>query len=162
MALNDKATQSAAGIKLYYAIETTAGSLPSSFSYIANITDLPAYDSPAAGLDATTTDETVAHRYIPGLKDGGDSWSPTANMSASLIDGWNALAASAASAFAQGKATWFTCVVPNFTKSWYIAGIPNEILWPGAGIDEVFQGEISITVTDASKGWQTKPTTLGS
>ena len=69
-----------------------------------------------------------------------------------------ALAASAASAFASGKATWFAVVVPNWTNALYIAGIPNEILWPGAGVDEVFQGDASMTVTDASEGWKAKPT----
>lgn len=152
--------QSTAGIKLYYKIESSAGSRPTSgYVEVANIVDMPAYDSARAGLDYTPVSETVAHRYIPGLKDGGDSWTLTANMSESLVSMWNTLATSAASAFAEGKATWFACVVPNWNNSLYIAGIPNEILWPGAGVDEVFQGDISMTVTDASTGWAAKPTT---
>lgn len=152
--------QSTAGIKLCYAIEATAGSLPTTFTEIAGIVDMPSYDAPRAGLDWTPISETLSHKYIPGLKDGGDSWTLTANMSESLISMWNTLATSAASSFASGKQTWFACVVPNWTNSLYIAGIPNEVLWAGAGVDEVFQGDISITVTDASKGWAAKPTTI--
>lgn len=158
MATNAIATP---GIKLYYAVEASAGTRPTSgYTEITNIVDLPSYDSARAGLDYTPLSETVAHRYIPGLKDGGDSWTMTANITESFISTWNALATSAASAFASGKSTWFAVVVPNFTNSLYIAGIPNELLWPGAGVDEVFQGDASLTVTDASTGWATKPTGL--
>ena len=151
--------QSTAGIKLYQAVEASAGTRPTSgYTEVTNIVDLPSYDSARAGLDYTPISETVAHRYIPGLKDGGDSWTFTANMTESFVSTWNALAASAASAFASGKATWFAVVVPNWTNALYIAGIPNEILWPGAGVDEVFQGDASMTVTDASEGWKAKPT----
>ena len=159
MALDSKVVQGTMGIKLYTATETTSGSLPSSgWSEIANIVDLPSYDAARSGLDYTPISETVAHRYIPGLKDGGDSWTLTLNMSESFVTAWNNLEGSATSAFAQGKATWFACVVPNWTNALYIAGLPNQILWPGAGVDEVFQGDVSITVTDASKGWAAKPT----
>lgn len=151
--------QSTAGIKLYYAVEASAGTRPTSgYTEVTNIVDLPSYDSARAGLDYTPISETVAHRYIPGLKDGGDSWTMTANMTESFVSTWNSLAASAASSFASGKATWFAVVVPNWTNALYIAGIPNELLWPGAGVDEVFQGDASMTVTDASEGWKAKPT----
>lgn len=159
MALNSTVVQSTAGIKLYTATETTANSLPTSgWTEIANVVDLPSYDAARSGLDYTPISETVAHRYIPGLKDGGDSWTLTLNMSESFVTSWNALETSATSAFASGKSTWFAVVVPNWTNALYIAGLPNQILWAGAGVDEVFQGDVSITVTDASKGWTTKPT----
>lgn len=159
MALTSTVVQSAAGIKMYTATEATAGTLPTTgWTEIANIVDLPEYAAPRAGLDYTPISETVAHRYIPGLIDGGDSWSFTVNMSEDFVTAWNALEATAMAAFAEGKATWFAVVVPGWDNAFYIAGIPNQILWAGAGVDEVFQGDASITVTDASKGWAAKPT----
>ena len=158
MALNSTTVQGTMGIKLYTVTETTAGSMPSSgWSEIANVVDIPALDSPRAGLDYTPISETVCHRYTPGLKDIGDSWTLTLNMSDGFVTSWNALEASAISAFSSGKATWFACVVPGWANAFYVAGIPNQILWPGAGVDEVFQGDVIITVTDGSKGWAAKP-----
>lgn len=159
MALTSTVVQATMGIKMYTATEATAGTLPTTgWTEIANIVDLPEYTAARAGLDYTPISELVAHRYIPGLIDGGDSWSLTVNMSEDFVTAWNALEGTATTAFADGKATWFAIIVPGWDNAFYVAGIPNQILWPGAGVDEVFQGNASITVTDASKGWAAKPT----
>ena len=140
------------GITLGYATEATAGSKPSSFTTVANVYELPEYDASAEGLDVTDLSDLEWMRYIPGLKDAGDDISISVHMVESNITAWDALVDSAKAAYASGKNTWFKITVPNWTKSFYFAGLPQKVGFGGASVNEVFSGTLHVTPNQID-GW---------
>ncbi|MBO5971150.1 MAG: hypothetical protein J6S14_21970 [Clostridia bacterium] len=149
---------STAGIQVYYATESTAGTRPTSgYTNLAHVKEIPEFDPGANGLQVTDLSDLVWHRYIPGLKDAGDDFAFTINAVEETITAWDALVATAKTAYEAGKRTWFAFVVPNWTKAFYIAGLPQSAGFAGASVDEVFDGTLHITPCDVA-GWQAAPT----
>ena len=96
------------------------------------------------------------HRYIDGVKDVGDSFDFTANLTASLKTSWNSLVTAAETAWASGFATWFEISIPNF-DSFYFAGIPTELGVNEMGVDAVIESTLHV-VPNQIAGWATAST----
>lgn len=140
------------GIKVKYCIETTAGTRPtSSFTELVGVVSVPEQNSAPNGLDCTPLSETIAHRYIPGLKDNGTDFSMNVNFTASMKTAWESLVTSATSAWASNKATWWEVNVPNF-GSYFFSGLPQTLGLPALEVDSVFQGDVHITPYE-TVGW---------
>lgn len=151
------AANSTLGINVYYAWQSSAGSRPATGYQLltSEITEAPAYDNAAQGIDVTPLSETVAIRRIPGLKDNGDDYALTANINQADITKWRGIVASAASLTAAGKYLELMFVVPGYTDAYYISGTPIEQGWAGAGVNEAFQGAYHITPYQ-DHGWNAK------
>ena len=144
------------GVKVKYAIETTAGSRPTT-SYV-NIPDIKAI--PDIALTPNQIDVTNLvdqyRRFISGVKDAGSDIQFTANMTASLKSIWNSLVTSAATAWASGKSTWFEVSIPNF-DSFYFAGIPSELGVAGMNVDAVVEAQLHV-IPNQIAGWASAST----
>lgn len=134
---------SSAGITIGYAVETTAGTMPSAFTDIPDITSLPALDSTPEGLDCTPLSETNYIRYTPGLADPGNDFAITANDTPAFRTAWNA-AVTAADALTDGKSMWFEIAIPNRPK-FHLSGVPAPLGWNGAEVNSVQQLTAHIT-----------------
>lgn len=144
------------GIKLKYAIETSAGSRPtSSYQEVPDIKEIPEINMTPSNLDVTNLVDGYK-RYIPGVKDAGNDIALTANLTASLKTVWSGLVASAASAWNSGKATWFEVAIPNF-DSFYFAGVPTEMGVSSMGVDAVVEAQLHI-IPNQIGGWATAST----
>ena len=145
------------GVKLKYAVETSAGTRPSSgFAQIPDIKSTPAIDINPNKLEVTNLEDQY-RRYVYGVKDVGDSFDFTANLTADLKTKWVSCVSAAASAWASGKATWFEIAIPNF-DSFYFAGIPSELGVNEMGVDAVIESTLHI-VPNKIAGWATASTT---
>lgn len=144
---------SSAGVQLKYAVETTAGSKPSSFTTIPSIKSVPDFNAEPSLLDVTDLSDTVWKRSIPGLKDVGGALAFTANMTASFKTAWNSLVSAAAAAKASNLSTWFEVSIPNF-DSFFFTGTPAELGLKGMDVDSVVEADGYITPNQIL-GWDT-------
>ena len=144
------------GVKLKYAVEVTKGSRPTTgYVQIPDIKATPAIDMNPAKIQVTNLEDEY-HRYIEGVKDVGDSFDFTANLTADLKSKWASLVAAAGSAYASGKATWFEIAIPNF-DSFFFAGIPVELGINEMGVDAVIESTLHV-VPNQIAGWAAKST----
>lgn len=144
------------GVKLKYKTESSAGTMPtSSFVEIPNIKSTPAIDINPSKIECTDLSDNY-RRYLDGVRDIGDSFDFTANLTADLKTKWNSCVSAAKTAWASGKATWFEISIPNF-DSFYFAGIPSELGVNEMGVDAVIESTLHI-VPNQIHGWDSAST----
>lgn len=145
------------GVKLKYAVETSAGSRPTTtYTEIPCIKNTPSIDINPAKIECTDLSDQY-RRYIDGVRDVGDSFDFTANLTASLKTTWATCVSAANSAWASGKSTWFEISIPNF-DSFYFAGIPTELGVNEMGVDAVIESTLHV-VPNQIAGWAAASTT---
>lgn len=146
------------GVRLYYAVETTAGTRPttrSAYTELVGIKGTPSFNPTPDNLETTTLNETEYKTYIPGLKDLGGALEFTFNMSQDLKTAWDALVTADTAARAAGKATWFYIEVPGLTDGLFFNGQPSPMGLPEMSVNSVLEVSNSITVTTEPE-WATK------
>ena len=148
------------GVHMYYAVEATAGTRPttkSSYTEPVGVKGIPSMNPTPDNLETTTLNETEYKTYIPGLKDLGGALEFTFNMSQDLKTAWDALVTADATARAASKSTWFYIEVPGLTQGLYFKGQPSAMGMPEMSVNSVLEVANSITVT-GEPIWESKPT----
>lgn len=148
---------STAGVALKYAVETTAGTRPTTgYTAIPNIKETPDFNPEPSTLEVTDLSDLVWKRYITGLKDPGGALSFIANLTSAFKTAWETLVSTYTTALASSKATWFEIVVPT-VGSFYFSGIPSELGINGMSVDEVAETSVYVTPNQIH-GWDTSST----
>ena len=151
---------SSAGVGVYYAVETTAGTTPTTgYTKLTGISAIPDINPEPSSLDSTTLDETEWKSYIPGLKDPGGALAFTANNTEQFQTEWAALVTAAENGAATeggALATWFAVIVPGLTKAFFFSGDPSPLGLSGVDVDSVLTVDAYITPTSIT-GWNVKP-----
>lgn len=151
---------STAGVTLWYAPETTAGTRPTTgFTQITEIKSIPELNPEPDNLETTTLEETEYRTYIAGLKDLGGALTFTANLTEVSMGEWEDVVAAYDAAAEENLALWFCIVVPGLTKALYFTGQPSPMGMPGMEVSSVLEVNLYITPTGAPV-WETKPTTV--
>ena len=146
------------GVQLWYAVEQTAGTRPTTgYTRIFGIKSTPSLNPSPDTLETTTLDELEYKTYIDGLKDLGGAIEFTFNLTEDLVTAWDTLMTAYTAAKATGKATWFTIVVPGLTKSFYFTGNPSNMGLPETSVNTVLEITNYITPTNAPEKFD-KPT----
>ena len=142
------------GVKLKYCVCTsTDGVRPTSgYTQIPDIKGTPAIDINPNKIEVTNLEDQY-RRYIDGVRDVGDSFDFTANLTSDLKTKWASCVSSAASAWASSMLTFFEIAIPNF-DSFYFAGIPTELGVNEMGVDAVIESTLHI-VPNKISGWAT-------
>ncbi len=141
---------STAGIHLLYAVESTAGTRPTTeYIDLKGVKSIPSLNPSPDSLETTDLNQTEYKTYIDGLKDVGGALEFTFNLNNTLITAWETLMAAYEAAKAQGKATWFLIYIPNLDKVFYFKGNPSNLGMPEAGVSSVLEITNYITPTDA-------------
>ena len=99
---------STAGIHLYYAVESTAGTRPldkASYTDLVGVKSTPSLNPAPETLETTTLNETEYKTYVDGLKDLGGALEFTFNLTELLIDRWDALMTAYEAGKAENKST---------------------------------------------------------
>ena len=146
---------STAGISIKYCVAAATGTTKptSGYTEIPNIKGIPDTLNPEPGtIQVTDLSDLEWHRFIPALKSMGGSLALTANYTQAFKTAWTTLKSAADAAFASDKLTWFEIVVPKMNASFYFAGMPSELGFPGAEVDEAFGGSVYIT-PNLITGW---------
>ena len=143
---------STAGITLKYAIETSANSKPASFTEIPDVVSIEAINEEPNMLDVTNLADLEWTREIPGLRSAGGALNITVNGTANFKSVWTTMCESAASARSGGKRTWFEITVPGFNSAFFITGMPSNLGFFGADVDNVYRGDVYIS-KNIFEGW---------
>ena len=128
---------STAGIKVKWAVESTANTKPSSFTALTGVKSISDLNPEPSQLDCTPLEELEWKQYVPGLKDVGGVVSFTANNTNAFQTEWESLVSAATTAASSDKATWFMIEVPGLTNSFYFTGIPSPLGLAAIEVDTI-------------------------
>ena len=146
-----------AGVHLKYAVETTAGTRPTSgYTDIPGVKSTPSLNPAPEALDATTLNETTYMVYVQGLKDLGGSLEFNFNLTQAFLDVWETLMTAAATAKAANKSVWFYIDIPGLTKGVFFKGDPADTGLPAMEVNSVLETTAYITPT-GEPTWEAKP-----
>lgn len=151
---------STAGIHLYYAVEQTQGTRPTTkadYTDLVGVKSIPSLNPSPETLETTTLNEIEWKTYIDGLKDLGGALEFTFNLTQDLVTMWDALMEAYEAAKATNKATWFLIDIPGLTEGLYFPGNPSSMGIPEAAVSSVLEITNYITPTGAPE-MAAKPT----
>lgn len=145
------------GIKVKWAVESTAGTRPTTgFAAIRGIKSIPEFGDAPNTLDVTPLSETSYHRYIPGLRDSGGAIGLTVNDYDDFRTDWDSMMSAYATAAASDKALWIEYEVPGLTTdgSFFYTAVPVELGFGGAEVDSVLENTAYL-MPNTVEGWGT-------
>lgn len=143
---------STAGIHLYYAVEKSKGTRPTTkadYKDLLGVKSTPDLNPAPDTLETTTLNETEWKTYIDGLKDMGGALEFTFNLTQELIELWDELMEAYEAAKATGLATWFLIDIPGLTEGFFFTGNPSSMGLPAAEVSSVLEITNRITPTGA-------------
>lgn len=157
---------SSAGVKIYYAPESSVDTCPSSgfkekatsatlniADYVTGISGLGAdYDM----LDVTPLSETSRHRFVKGLQNNDGSVEFNANINPTSRADWGEIVAEFA-ALTGGKSLWWEVILPGDTDGFFFRGEPLPMRFPDVDAGSAVQGAVQI-VENKCTGFATKIT----
>lgn len=147
-----------AGVSLSYAVESTAGTRPTTaYVKITGLKEVPDMNPAPDTLESTTLDELEYKTYVNGLKDLGGALGFTFNLTQEFITLWEALISAHGTAKAAGKGTWFQIIIPGITKALAFKGQPSELGLPGISVNSVIEASAYITPV-GEPAWETAGT----
>ena len=137
------------GIKVGYAIETTAGTKPTAFIWLPRCTSIGDIPLDQEDLDASAIEDRIT-RYVEGRQDTGGDWALTFNLTTETKTGLKTMLSASATGKASGLATWFTVWDPNdTTDAIFLTGRPGTKLPLGAiSGNEVRTIDLNITIDE--------------
>ena len=115
------------GIEFGYALESTAGTKPSTFTKLTRINSIGGIDLETEQIDASALEDYVT-RYIAGRQDTGGSWPVTVNPTDDTIAEWTTLIDAYQNRVDKNLSMWFVVWSPYLTKSFYIVAEPPKML----------------------------------
>ncbi len=148
---------STASLKLYYVVESTAGTRPTTgLTKIPEIKSVPSFNPTPETIDSTTLEETEYRTYVEGLKDMGGACEFGANLTADLITAWEACVA-AYDELDTTKAMWFYVIHDKLEKAIAFQGDPAPLGLNESSVGSMLETTLYITPNSAPE-WVTKPT----
>lgn len=143
---------STAGIHLYYAVEKTAGTRPttkSDYTDLVGVKSIPSLNPAPETLETTDLNQTEYKTYIDGLKDLGGALEFNFNLTQDLVDMWEGMMEAYETAKATNKSVWFLIDIPGLTNGLYFPGNPSSMGIPEAEVSSVLEITNYITPTGA-------------
>lgn len=136
------------GVKLSYAVETTAGTKPTdNYKHIPDIKSIASFNPEPNTADTTTFDNKEYTSSIALLKEMGGALPFDANFTQELFDLWENMVDDYETAIADGKRTWFCVDIPGFNKSAYFPGSPARMGIPEMSANSELSTTVYITPT---------------
>ena len=137
---------STAGMLVKYAVETTAGTRPTSgYTTIPGVKAIPAIYNDPNMLQSTPLSAEKNHTYIEGLNDSGGSIQLTVNDYEEFRDAWEDCVAAYA-ALTGGKTMWFEIAYQDGSNldSFYFPAQPLPLGFGGADVDSVLENNMNL------------------
>lgn len=138
---------STAGLKVFYAPETTAGSLPTSgWAELVGVKALPALGDSVNTLDTTCLSQTKCHTYIPGLADSGGAIQLTVNDAPAFRTAYDTMYSKYLSAVSSSLGFWVEYQYPSAysMSAFYIPVTVAQLGFGGADVDSVLENQLNI------------------
>ena len=137
---------STAGMLVKYAVETTAGTRPTTgYTTIPGVKAIPAIFNDPNMLQSTPLSATKNHTYIEGLNDSGGSIQLTVNDYDAFRTAWNACV-DAFDDLTGGKTMWFEIAYQDGSNldSFYFPAQPLKLGFGGADVDAVLENNLNL------------------
>ena len=137
---------STAGMLVKYAVESTAGTRPTSgYTTIPGVKAIPAIFNDPNMLQSTPLSATKNHTYIEGLNDSGGSIQLTVNDYDAFRTAWNACV-DAFDDLTGGKTMWFEIAYQDGSNldSFYFPAQPLKLGFGGADVDAVLENNLNL------------------
>ena len=160
---------STAGIKIYYAAESTAGTRPTALSawkekatgatlniadYVTGISGLTAdYEQ----YDVTPLSELYRHRFVKGLAGNDGNLSLSCNINPTSRTDWQKIVTEY-SGLTGGKGMWWAFMLPGDTQAAFFRAEPCPLGFPDVEAASAGQGAVQL-IENQYAGWDTFPTT---
>lgn len=148
------------GMKVFYAVEQTAGTKPtaaSAYTQIPGIKEIPGLGEEATAIDVTPLEELEFMRYVAGLKDTGGNIAFVANNTNAFQTAWTTLVSAYQTGIADDKNTWFCITHPNLENAFYFTGEPVNLGLSAASVNEALNANANVVAGEVT-GWAAKPT----
>ncbi len=148
------------GMKVFYAVEQTAGTRPttaSAYTQIPGIKDIPGIGEEVSAIDVTPLEELEFEQFVAGLKTTGGNIAFVANNTNAFQTAWAALVSAYQAAIPDDKNTWFCITHPNLENAFYFTGEPVHLGLSAASVNEALNANANV-VAGKVEGWAAKPT----
>lgn len=156
------------GTQVSYAIETTAGTRPTTatnYTRIPGVKSIPDMNPQPDTLETTSLDNLEYKTYIPGLKDLGGVLDFTVNLTQDLFDLWETASTGVMALYetakAGGKAMWLCINIAGLDESCYLSVEPSHIGLPAGDTNSVYEATLHFTPI-GEPIWAADPTTSSS
>lgn len=135
------------GIKLGYAVEATAGTKPSTFTWLERCNNIGGIALETEQIDASALEDETS-RYVSGRQDTGGTWSVTFNVTDEVIQQLETMI-DAYMSLGGGKKMWFEVWSPNLSKAFFVvAQPPKHIPMPEEAQNELQTVEMTFTIEE--------------
>lgn len=145
------------GARVFYAIESTAGTRPTSasaYTELVGISQAPGFEMTPETIDASDISDYIT-QYIAGRQDPGGDASFTLNHSDAARTAWEAMVTAANTAKASGLRCWFEYVYDGDDKAYFWSGLPLTL--GNGGIEQNAVSTIPAhVIPNGSFGWYDK------
>lgn len=136
------------GAKVSYAIETKAGTRPTSdYIHIAGLKSTPDLNIAPSTGDGTTFENEEFTTKIPLLKEMPDTLEFNAVLGQDFYDTWETLVSSTKTALESGLQVWFCIDIKGLSKSIYFTGEPVKMGIPAMEVNSVIECPVYIVPT---------------
>ena len=144
-------------MKVYYAVETSAGSRPTTgLVKIPEIKTIPSFNPSPETIDSTTLEETEYRTFVEGLKDLGGALEFGANLTQELITVW-ASCNTAHDNLTSDKAMWFYIIHSGLSSAVAFEGDPSPLGLNESSVGSMLETTLYITPNSAPQ-WVAVPT----
>ena len=141
------------GVKLGYAVEATAGTKPTEFTWLKRCKSIGGIELSSDKIDVTALEDKIK-QYAEGIADTGGDWSLTFGLNDDVVTALTELRTASETAKESGKATWFDVWFPGLAKSFFIIAEPGMIPMPEVGVGNAAEINLNCTINEY-KGLET-------
>ena len=135
------------GLKIGIAMEATAGTIPTTYYPIPQVTDLPDLDFEPDTIETTSYDNLEYKSYLPGLKDTGGIISMEANYTEYGVDMWDDIVDKLAPENnSTGLKAWLLLTVEGTEREWFVPINPVLTGLPTAPVNDKVSINYNFTV----------------
>lgn len=133
------------GVKVGYAVETTAGTKPTAFTWLQRCKAVDGIELTADKIDVTALEDAIK-QYTDGVQDTGGDWGLTFGVNDDVITALTKMKTDSTAGKNASKATWFVVYFPALTKSFFVKATPGNIPLPEIGQGNAAEIKINCTI----------------
>lgn len=134
-------------VQFGYAVETVAGTKPTTFKRLTRINSVPGISIEPEQIDASALEDATS-RYIKGRADTGGAIAVVVNITPETVKEWEEVI-SAYKGLDSGLRMWFQTYVPGLKKSFFFVAQPPEMIpQPEFSQNELITVEMNLTIEE--------------
>lgn len=132
------------GVLFGYAVETTAGTKPASFTKLTRINSIGEINLDVEQIDSSALEDAIT-KYISGRADTGGTLDVTVNLTSETKTEWETLI-TAYAALTDGKKMWFNTYHKDLGSFFVVAQPPSKIPQPAFDQNGLLTVTLSLTI----------------